>query len=484
MNEPLIFEQSRAGRTGYRVPAIDVPEIDIQALFGGKLLRGAPPELPEIAEPAVIRHYTRLSHLNHSVDLGLYPLGSCTMKYNPKINDEIASWFRDYHPLQPVSTAQGILEILHRIVASLCEVAGMSAGTLQPYAGAHGEFTGMKLFKAYFLNRGEKSRRVVLVPDSAHGTNPASANIAGFDVRIVPSSSEGIITLDAVRPHLNDELAGIMLTNPNTLGLFERHVLEISAAVHDAGGLLYYDGANLNAIVGTARPGDMGFDVVHLNLHKTFSTPHGGGGPGAGPILVGPLLAPFLPSPTVVKVGNRYRFSSTGEASIGRMSAFYGNVGVVVRAFAYLLTMGADGLREVSHAAVLNANYLKERLKKHMPLAHDTLCKHEFVLSAKELKGRTGVSAMDVAKRLLDFGVYAPTVYFPTSVPEAIMVEPTETETLETLDAFASIFEQICNEAVESPAILHEAPHTTPIRRVDEVRAARHPKLTWSRSPD
>jgi glycine dehydrogenase subunit 2 len=432
----------------------------------------------------VIRHYTRLSHLNHSVDLGLYPLGSCTMKYNPKLNDEIASWFRDFHPMQPVSTAQGILEILYRAVACLCEITGMSVGTLQPYAGAHGEFTGMKLFKAYFRKRGESSRHVILVPDSAHGTNPASANIAGFDIRVVPSSSEGIITLDAVRPHLNSELAGIMLTNPNTLGLFERHVLEISSAVHDAGGLLYYDGANLNAIVGTARPGDMGFDVVHLNLHKTFSTPHGGGGPGAGPILVNRMLEPFLPSPVIVKEGGQYRFFSTGEDSIGRIAAFHGNVGIILRAFAYLLTMGGDGLRSVSQAAVLNANYLKERLKMHMRLPHDTLCKHEFVLSAKELKDRTGVSAMDIAKRLLDFGVYAPTVYFPISVPEAIMVEPTETESLETLDYFAEVFKQICDEAVHTPELLHEAPHATPIRRVDEVRAARHPKLKWSRDPD
>jgi glycine dehydrogenase subunit 2 len=484
MKEPLIFEQSRPGRTGYRIPAVDVPEIDIKDIFSNFLLRSEPAELPEVAEPAVIRHYTRLSHLNHSVDLGLYPLGSCTMKYNPKLNDEIASWFRDFHPMQPVSTAQGILEILYRTVACLCELTGMSAGTLQPYAGAHGEFTGMKLFKAYFRKRGENSRHVILVPDSAHGTNPASANIAGFDIRIVPSSAEGIITLDAVRPHLNAELAGIMLTNPNTLGLFERHVLEISSAVHDAGGLLYYDGANLNAIVGTARPGDMGFDVVHLNLHKTFSTPHGGGGPGAGPILVGRLLEPFLPSPVIVKECGQYRFCVDREDSIGRIAAFHGNVGIILRAFAYLLTMGADGLRGVSQAAVLNANYLKERLKMHMSLHHDTLCKHEFVLSAKELKDRTGISAMDIAKRLLDFGIYAPTVYFPISVPEAIMVEPTETEALETLDCFAEVFKQICDEAVHAPEILHEAPHATPIRRVDEVRAARHPKLKWSRDHD
>ncbi len=478
MTEPLIFEQSRPGRTGYRTPECDVPEADLETMFGPRLLRENPAPLPEVSEPAAVRHYTRLSHRNHAVDLGFYPLGSCTMKYNPKINEEVASWFRDIHPLQPAATVQGILEILHRTIESLCAITGMKAGTLQPFAGAHGEFAGLKLFRAWFHKRGEQARRVLLVPDSAHGTNPASAHIAGFDIRVVPSSG-GIVTLDAIRPWLNAELAGIMMTNPNTLGLFERQVLEISQAVHEAGGLLYYDGANLNALVGTARPGDMGFDVVHLNLHKTFSTPHGGGGPGAGPILVCPKLEPFLPSPVIVRDAAGYRFAPAGPDSIGRISGFHGNIGVILRAFAYILTMGSDGLGAVSRLAVLNANYLKERLKHILTLPYDTVCKHEFVLSAKELKEKTGVSALDLAKRMLDFGIYAPTIYFPTIVAEAIMIEPTETESLETLDRFVEILEQICREAEEDPELLRSAPHNTPIRRADEVRAARQPQLAW-----
>jgi glycine dehydrogenase subunit 2 len=478
MNEPLVFEQSRPGRTGYRTPECDVPEADLGTLFPRALLREKPAPLPELSEPAAVRHYTRLSHRNHAVDLGFYPLGSCTMKYNPKINDEVASWFREVHPLQPAPTIQGILEALHRTIESLCAITGMKAGTLQPFAGAHGEFTGMKLFRAWFRKRGEPGRRVLLVPDSAHGTNPASARIAGFDLRVVPSSG-GIVTLDAIRPWLNAELAGIMMTNPNTLGLFERQVLEVSRAVHGAGGLLYYDGANLNAIVGTARPGDMGFDVVHLNLHKTFSTPHGGGGPGAGPILVGPALEPFLPAPVIVRDAAGYRFAGAGPDSIGRVSGFHGNIGVILRAFAYILSMGSDGLGEVSRLAVLNANYLRARLRGLLTLPYDALCKHECVFSAKELKERTGVSALDLAKRMLDFGIYAPTVYFPTIVAEAVMIEPTETESPETLDRFVEIVERICREAEEQPELLRAAPHTTPIRRADEVRAARQPRLAW-----
>ncbi len=448
--------------------------------FPAELLRDRDAALPEVSEPQVVRHYTRLSHRNHSIDLGFYPLGSCTMKYNPKINDEVARVCDDLHPLQPAETCPGILEVMYRTIELLCKITGMASGTLQPYAGAHGEFTGMKIFRAFFRSRGEARRRVILVPDSAHGTNPASAHIAGFHVREVRSNGDGIVDAETIEPYLTDELAGIMLTNPNTLGLFERHVLRIAELIHEAGGLLYYDGANLNAIVGGAKPGDMGFDVVHVNLHKTFSTPHGGGGPGSGPVLVTDTLAPFLPGPTVAKTREKYELREAGPASIGRVAGFHGNIGVVVRAFAYLLSMGRDGLRAVSRLSVLNANYLRERLRPMIGAAYDEArCMHEFVLSARSLKERTGVSAMDIAKRLLDYGVHAPTVYFPLNVPEALMVEPTETETLETLDEFVDIVAAVCSEAERDGDLLREAPYTTPVRRVDEVRAARHPVLTW-----
>ena len=478
---PLIFERSRAGRVGYSFPALDVPDHPLAELLDPRLLRAAPPELPEVSEVDVIRHYVNLSRRNYGVDLGFYPLGSCTMKYNPKGNEEAAALpgFRALHPLQPEASAQGILALMHELLTFLAEITGMSWGTLQPFAGAHGEFAGMKLFRACFQQRSERARRKVLVPDSAHGTNPASARLAGFEVVQVKSDARGMVAPEALRAHLNGELAGIMMTNPNTLGLFERDICRIAELVHGAGGLLYYDGANLNAIVGKVRPGDMGFDVVHLNLHKTFSTPHGGGGPGAGPVLVGEILKPFLPVPDVVKRGERYSLEEDRPHSIGRLAGFYGNVGVLVRAYAYILSMGREGLPMVAERAVLNANYLKARLKDLYPLASEALCKHEFVLSARALKERFGVNALDIAKRLLDFGVHPPTVYFPLVVPEALMIEPTETESKETLDAFVEVMARIRAEMEEEPERLHQAPTRTPVRRIDEVLAAKQPVLRW-----
>jgi glycine dehydrogenase subunit 2 len=460
---------------------LDVPRQELAFLVEPHLLREQEPGLPEVSEVEVIRHYTALSRRNYGVDLGFYPLGSCTMKYNPKINEQVAAFesFVHLHPLQPEESAQGILALMHELLVGLCEVTGMSWGTLQPFAGAQGEFTGMKLFKACFEKRGETGRTKVLVPDSAHGTNPASAHLAGFEVVEIRSDSRGLVSLESVKDHLDQSLAGIMMTNPNTLGLFEEDILEISKAIHDAGGLLYYDGANLNAIVGKVRPGDMGFDVVHLNLHKTFSTPHGGGGPGAGPVLVSDTLLPFLPVPDVVKRADGYHLENNRHDSIGRLSGFYGNVAVMVRAYAYLLTMGCDGLARVGELAVLNANYLKERLKRIFTLPHDRTCKHEFVLSARQLKERFGVTALDVAKRLLDFGIHPPTIYFPLIVPEALMIEPTETESLEVLDRFVEVMETILQEAKENPEILKLAPSRTPVGRIDEVLAARNPVVRW-----
>ena len=442
----LIFERSAPGRRAYYLPESDVPQSDTD--LPDALLRDDKPPLPEVSEGEIVRHYLNLSHRNHSVDSGFYPLGSCTMKYNPKLNEEVAALpgFSNLHPSQPEYTAQGVLEIMYLLTEALCKITGMSWGTLQPFAGAHGEFTGMRLFSSWFASRGEK-RRVILVPDSAHGTNPASAHIAGFDVVEVKSDKRGMVSLEAIKPHLNDSLAGIMMTNPNTLGLFERDIRMIADKVHEAGGLLYYDGANLNAVLGKCRPGDMGFDVVHLNLHKTFSTPHGGGGPGSGPVLVGEKLVPFLPSPVVVKNKDGYGFSDGDERSIGRIAGFHGNVGVMVRAYAYILRMGGDGLERVADDAVLNANYLKTRLSEVLELPYGGVCKHEFVLSAQALKESAGVSAMDIAKNLLDYGIHPPTVYFPLIVPEALMVEPTETEPVEVLDEFVDVICDIVKRA-------------------------------------
>ncbi|HUZ18297.1 MAG TPA: aminomethyl-transferring glycine dehydrogenase subunit GcvPB [Spirochaetia bacterium] len=481
----LVFERSAEGRRGYRLPSRESGIAAARVLSSDGLRRSAGPGLPELSEVDVIRHYTALAHDNYCVDLGFYPLGSCTMKYNPKVNEVVASHpgFTTLHPLQPAEQAQGTLVLMHDLLNRLCVITGMNWGTLQPFAGAQGEMTGMKLFKAYFAKQGAGGRTKVLVPDSAHGTNPASAHIAGFEVQEVRSDRRGMISIEDLKQKLDDSVAGIMLTNPNTLGLFERDILEIARLVHGAGGLLYYDGANLNAILGKVRPGDMGFDVVHLNLHKTFSTPHGGGGPGAGPVLVSERLRPFLPVPDLERHGDRVDLTYARPESIGRIAGFHGNVGILIRAYAYLLTMGSDGLGEASDRAVLNANYLKERLRKHFRVPYGGICKHEFVLSALDQREGSGVSALDIAKRLLDYGIHPPTIYFPLVVQEAMMLEPTETESKQTLDAFVEVMEEIARDAKSAPERLHEAPTKTSVGRIDEVLAAKKPVVRW-RKPE
>ncbi|MGI6783416.1 MAG: aminomethyl-transferring glycine dehydrogenase subunit GcvPB [Aminivibrio sp.] len=478
-----VFEASRKGRKGYALPKLDVPAADCGAVLGDACRKEAP-RLPEMAEVDVVRHFTGLSKMNYSVDDGFYPLGSCTMKYNPKLNEAAArmAGFALAHPLQPEDTVQGALKLLYDLGVMLGEVTGMDAFTLQPAAGAHGEQTGLMMIKAYHESRGEGHRNKIIVPDSAHGTNPASATVTGFDTVEVASDDEGMVDLDSLKSLLDDSVAGLMLTNPNTLGIFEKHVLELTDAVHKAGGLVYYDGANANAILGKTRPGDMGFDVLHLNLHKTFSTPHGGGGPGSGAVGVKAILEPFLPAPIVTCRDGRYTLVGAEERpkSIGRVRSFYGNFGVLVRAYTYLRTLGAEGLEEVAEMAVLNANYLAKKLSGLYPLAHKGCCMHEFVLNGGPLKSETGVSSMDVAKALIDAGYHPPTVYFPLIVPEALMVEPTETEAMETLDKFAASMEAIVARArSEGPEAFHAMPESTPISRPDETTAARNPVLRW-----
>lgn len=477
---PLIFERSRPGRSACDLPECDVPGIPPEQGVPEGYLRAESPRLPEVSEPELIRHYTALSKRNHGVDTGFYPLGSCTMKYNPKRNERAARLpgFQHLHPYQPEETVQGALELMARLQEGLAEVTGMDAVSLQPAAGAQGEWAGLMMIRAYHRHRGQ-SRNKVIIPDSAHGTNPASAAMAGFRVATVRSNSRGGVDLDALARELDEDTAALMLTNPNTLGLFEEEIATIAYMVHRAGGLLYYDGANANAILGKTRPGDMGFDVVHLNLHKTFSTPHGGGGPGAGPVGVKAFLEPFLPVPVVRREQDRYILDYDRPLSIGKVRSFYGNFGVLVRAYAYLLTMGPDGLSRVAEDAVLNANYLLHRLRPHYDVPYDRVCKHEFVLSGARQK-RRGVKTADIAKRLLDFGFHPPTIYFPLNVEEAIMIEPTETESLETLDAFAEAMIQIAKEAEEDPERVRSAPHMTVVSRLDEVRAARSPVLRWN----
>jgi len=478
-----VFESSRPGRKGYALPELDVPAVDCAAVLG-KSCREKAPRLPEMAEVDVVRHFTRLSKLNYSVDEGFYPLGSCTMKYNPKVNEVAARMpgFARVHPLQPEETAQGALKLLFDLSGMLAEITGMDAVTLQPAAGAHGEQTGLMLIKAWHESRGEGKRTKVIVPDSAHGTNPASATVTGFETVEVASDEEGMVDLDSLKLLLDDTVAALMLTNPNTLGIFEKHILELTEAVHRAGGLVYYDGANLNAIMGKARPGDMGFDVLHLNLHKTFGTPHGGGGPGSGPVGVKAELEPFLPAPIVAFKGGRYTFTGKSERprSIGRIRSFYGNFGVLVKAYAYIRALGPEGLKEASEMSVLNANYLAKKLGGLYPLAHKGHCMHEFVLNGGPLKRETGVSSLDVAKAVIEAGFHPPTIYFPLIVPEALMVEPTETESVETLDRFAEAMEDIVAKArSEGPEAFHGLPTTTPISRPDETMAARNPILRW-----
>lgn len=471
----LVFEKSRPGRGCSMLPACDV-EV---RLPGEADRREKELHLPEISEGDLSRHYTEIAKKSHGVNDGFYPLGSCTMKYNPKVNEEMAGLpgFAKIHPLQPEHTVQGCLEVLKTAENYLCEITGMNRMTFQPAAGAHGEFTGLLLIKAYHESRGDNKRTKILVPDSAHGTNPASATMAGFKVISIPSTPDGCVDLEKLREAAGDDIAGLMLTNPNTVGIFDKNILEITNIVHECGGLCYYDGANLNAVMGTVRPGDMGFDVIHLNLHKTFSTPHGGGGPGSGPVGCKQILAEFLPSYTIE--GSDTLTMVKPEHSIGEMKSFYGNFLVVVRALTYVMTLGKEGIPEASQNAVLNANYMMNKLKDLYTMAYDEVCMHEFVMSLADLKKKTGVSAMDIAKGLLDDGIHPPTMYFPLIVEEALMIEPTETESKETLDEAVEVFRSLYERALQNAESLHNAPVTTPVTRLDEVEAARHPVLKF-----
>ncbi|MGG1219146.1 aminomethyl-transferring glycine dehydrogenase subunit GcvPB [Priestia endophytica] len=477
----LIFEISRPGRVGSSLPESDVDAIDLKEKIPQHLIRDVSAELPEVSELQLIRHYTALSNKNHGIDNGFYPLGSCTMKYNPKINEDVArlQGFTHIHPYQPVESVQGALKLLYELQEDLAEITGMDAVTLQPSAGAQGEWTGLMMVKAYLEHNGEK-RTKVLVPDSAHGTNPASATVAGFKTVTIPSNEHGLVDLNELRKHMDSDVAALMLTNPNTLGLFEKEIIEIAKIVHDSGGLLYYDGANANAILGKTTPGQMGFDIVHLNLHKTFTTPHGGGGPGAGPVGVKSKLLPYLPVPRIEQQKDNYVIDYNHPLSIGRVKGYYGNFGILVRAYTYIRTMGPEGLRQVSESAVLHANYLRKKLEPYFDAPYSQICKHEFVLSGSRQK-KQGVRTLDMAKRLLDFGYHPPTIYFPLNVEECLMIEPTETESKETLDAFADVMIQIAREVEENPDIVLNAPHTTIIGRLDEVQAARQPILRYTK---
>ena len=474
----LLFERSHPGRRCTILPACDVPTCEIDPA----LCREQAPHLPQMSENELSRHYTELAKQTYGVNDGFYPLGSCTMKYNPKVNDQIAALpgFASIHPLQPEETVQGCLEALDLASKYLCEITGMDDMTFQPAAGAHGELTGLMLIKKYHQENGHEGRVNILVPDSAHGTNPASASMAGFHVVSIPSLSNGCVDIEALRQAADEHTAGLMLTNPNTVGLFDPNIAEITEIVHKAGGLCYYDGANLNAIMGIVRPGDTGFDVVHLNLHKTFSTPHGGGGPGSGAVGCKDFLKPFLPSPTLTHDESGYHLHRDNPQSIGAVKAFYGNFLVVVRALCYLLSLGKEGVPEASQNAVLNCNYMMSHLKDLYDIAFDTGCMHEFVMTLENLKKEKGVTAMDIAKALLDNGIHPPTMYFPLIVEEALMVEPTETETRETLDHAIEVFRSIYIQAQEHPEQMHELPLHTPVRRLDEVGAARNPRLRYT----
>ncbi|MCI6619026.1 MAG: aminomethyl-transferring glycine dehydrogenase subunit GcvPB [Prevotella sp.] len=469
----LIFELSKEGRRGYSLPKSPFGHYGLPA--GARRTKDA--ELPECDEMTVVRHYTNHSANNFGVDNGFYPLGSCTMKYNPCINEEIAGYpsFSNLHPLQPTESVQGALEVEYCLQRSLAEITGLSDFTLNPIAGAHGELTGLMIIRNYHQSRGDHQRVKVIVPDSAHGTNPASAAVCGLEVVEVKSTPEGLVDIEDLKPLLGDDVAAMMMTNPNTLGLFEKEIPEIAKLVHDCGGLLYYDGANLNPLLGICRPGDMGFDVMHVNLHKTFSTPHGGGGPGSGPVGVRKGLEQFLPSPHVIKEGDKYAVENDHAIHVG---AFYGNFLVILRAYTYILSLGKENLRMVGPLATLNANYIKESLKDVYELPIEGLCKHEFVFNG--LKDKTqGVTTMDVAKRLLDYGYHAPTIYFPLLFHEAMMIEPTENESKDTIDGFIEVMRRIAGEARENPEVVKSAPHNTPITRVDDVLAAKHPILTY-----
>ncbi|MBO4965490.1 MAG: aminomethyl-transferring glycine dehydrogenase subunit GcvPB [Muribaculaceae bacterium] len=477
--DKLIFELSRPGRKGYELPA-DKFNTDGLAAIPQNLLREEKAELPEVSELDVVRHYTNLSNKNFGVDTGFYPLGSCTMKYNPKINEELCVMpeFTSLHPLQNPDTAQGALELYYNLQHALASLAGLAEFTLNPYAGAHGELTGLMIMRSYHDARGDKKRKKVIVPNSAHGTNPASAMVAGLEVVEVKSKPNGSIDVEDLKPLLNDEIAGIMMTNPNTLGMFETEIIEIAKLVHDAGGLLYYDGANFNPLLGKVRPGDMGFDIMHINLHKTFSTPHGGGGPGSGPVGVAAHLTQFLPNPHVKKAENGKFYVDFGKESLGSISTFFGNFGVMMRAYAYILSLGKENIRNVGPMATLNANYIKESLKDDYLLPIPGVCKHEFVFDGLKDKS-TGVTTLNVAKRLLDYGFHAPTIYFPLLFHESMMIEPTETESLETLDEFIEVMHKVAKEARETPEDVVNAPLTTPVRKLDETNAAKNPILNY-----
>jgi glycine dehydrogenase subunit 2 len=467
----LIFEKSQRGRRAGELPRYDVPEVEVPE----ELRRSAPPRLPELAEPELVRHFTELSTRNFGIDTGFYPLGSCTMKYNPRVNERLVMLpgFRDLHPYQEEEAIQGALELMWRLQEALIEVSGLHACSLQPAAGSQGELTGLMLMRAYFADRGEGEQRdTIITADTAHGTNPASVTMAGYKLAKVETDARGNVDVAHLRGLVNERTAGLMLTNPSTLGLFDEHIEEIASIFHEAGALLYYDGANLNAVCGISRPGDMGFDIVHINLHKTFSQPHGGGGPGGGPIVVRDSLAPYLPVPAIVKDGEAFRLDHDRPKSIGKVRGFTGPFGVFVRSYAYIRSYGPT-LREMSEVAVLNANYLLARLKAGYELPFDRLCMHEFVLSARKLKRERAISALDVAKRLMDYRFHPPTIYFPLVVPEALMIEPTETEAKETLDEFADAMLAIAREAEEEPETVRAAPHDRPVRRLDEVLAAK-----------
>jgi len=479
--QPNLFERSHPGRGGGKIPH---PPKDALDRIPAEALRLEPAALPELNEPEVVRHYVNLSQLNYAVDTGFYPLGSCTMKFNPKLNEWAARLpgFAGLHPLAPDEIAQGTLQLLWELEHALAEISGMRAVTLQPAAGAQGELTGILMIRAHHRANGELERDEVLVPDSSHGTNPATASMAGFKTITIPSAADGGVDVEAFRAALGPRTAAVMITNPSTLGLFEKRIGELLDAVHEAGALAYMDGANLNAILGRFKPGEAGFDVMHFNVHKTFSTPHGGGGPGAGPVGVGETLLPYLPSPRVLREDDgSFRLERPGErpTSIGRLRSFVGNTGVLVRAYAYIRAHGGSGLREVSDDAVLAANYLKHRLEGTYDIPYDRACKHEFVASASTIKKHTGIRTLDIAKRLIDYGFHPPTIYFPLIVDEGMLIEPTETESVETLDAFADALIAIAAEATETPEVVSAAPTSAPVRRLDEAMAARQPNLRW-----
>lgn len=479
--EKPIFAYSQPGRKGYTLPKLDVPKVKQDTVIPKQYLR-TDNSLPELSEIDVMRHFIRLSVLNHHVDKGFYPLGSCTMKYNPKVNEDVAKLdgLTNLHPLQPVTTIQGALQLIYELGQYLIEIAGLDAISLQPAAGAQGELTGIMMVRKYFEQKGE-NRTTVLIPDSAHGTNPASVTLSGYESLEIKSNPDGLIDLVALAKATDETVACLMLTNPNTLGLFEKEVVKIAEIMHSKGALLYLDGANLNAYLGYHRPGDVNFDLVHFNLHKTFSTPHGGGGPGAGPIGVKKILEPFLPIPVIKKTNDQFYFDYDCPETIGKIQAFYGNFNVLIKAYAYIRMQGSQGLKEVAECSVINANYIKKKLERYYDLPYKATCLHECVLSSTNLK-QYGVRTLDIAKRLLDFGVHAPTVYFPLIVPEALMIEPTETESKASLDEFIDLMIKIAEEAKENPNLLKDAPHHTPVRRLDEAKASRELDVVYKKS--